>query len=342
MIAAGLCAHLTCIDPRSLASSFAGRTFDAQLLSDLPPEVDPCGERGEFHTFAFAEPNLLAYPICTSRRDRGTRQFHLCRLASRTRTKHQSSAPLAPSLPPVGSSLHQPRTDPWPDRAGRTLRSAPTCGGSTQSSMTSPPLRSTRRLSPPASTPCDPSTSTRSSSPRQSFRPPARTRQCPTSTTWTICCARPALTASASSSPSTRPALPPDLSGLARFWLNRGVSQVSTCVSPSGTTPEQTQAMADSGRKLAAASAGQRIHPLRPHPRASRSCSNRQTAAYPHLAEVRIIKPAVADQHARDQPRNVRRSHTPPHPHPGDHAAKPPYRPARTDISSGSRKRWPR
>jgi len=56
MISAGLRAHLTCIDPRHLAPSFAGRTFDAALLADLPDSVDPCGERGEFHTFAFAGP----------------------------------------------------------------------------------------------------------------------------------------------------------------------------------------------------------------------------------------------------------------------------------------------
>ena len=56
MIAAGLRARLTCIDPRHLDASFAGRTFDAQLLADLPPSVDPCGERGEFHSFAFAGP----------------------------------------------------------------------------------------------------------------------------------------------------------------------------------------------------------------------------------------------------------------------------------------------
>ena len=56
MIASGLRAHLTCIDPRSLDASFAGRTFDAALLADLPASVDPCGERGEFHTFAFAGP----------------------------------------------------------------------------------------------------------------------------------------------------------------------------------------------------------------------------------------------------------------------------------------------
>jgi uncharacterized protein (TIGR00290 family) len=56
MIAGGLRAHLTCIDPRVLNPSFAGRTFDTDLLADLPAGVDPCGERGEFHTFACAGP----------------------------------------------------------------------------------------------------------------------------------------------------------------------------------------------------------------------------------------------------------------------------------------------
>jgi uncharacterized protein (TIGR00290 family) len=56
MVAAGLRAHLTCVDPRHLSPDFAGRAFDSQLLADLPPTVDPCGERGEFHTFAFAGP----------------------------------------------------------------------------------------------------------------------------------------------------------------------------------------------------------------------------------------------------------------------------------------------
>ena len=56
MIAAGVRAHLTCIDPRHLDLSFAGRAFDAQLLADLPATVDPCGERGEFHTFVSASP----------------------------------------------------------------------------------------------------------------------------------------------------------------------------------------------------------------------------------------------------------------------------------------------
>jgi diphthamide synthase (EF-2-diphthine--ammonia ligase) len=56
MIEAGLYAHLVCVDPRQLDRSFAGRRFDRQLLADLPDGVDPCGERGEFHTFVSDAP----------------------------------------------------------------------------------------------------------------------------------------------------------------------------------------------------------------------------------------------------------------------------------------------
>jgi uncharacterized protein (TIGR00290 family) len=56
MLAQGLSAYLTCVDPRKVDRSFAGRKFDAELLNALPPEVDPCGENGEFHTFANAGP----------------------------------------------------------------------------------------------------------------------------------------------------------------------------------------------------------------------------------------------------------------------------------------------
>jgi len=56
MIAGGLRARLTCVDPRVLPATFAGRKFDAALLRDLPPSVDPCAERGEFHTCACAGP----------------------------------------------------------------------------------------------------------------------------------------------------------------------------------------------------------------------------------------------------------------------------------------------
>lgn len=60
MIAGGLRAKLTCIDPRQLPASFAGRDFDASLLADLPPAVDPCGERGEFHTCVYDGPMFRA------------------------------------------------------------------------------------------------------------------------------------------------------------------------------------------------------------------------------------------------------------------------------------------
>jgi len=56
MVAAGLEARITCVDPRKLDRSFAGRPFDTALLRDLPAGVDACGENGEFHTFACAGP----------------------------------------------------------------------------------------------------------------------------------------------------------------------------------------------------------------------------------------------------------------------------------------------
>jgi uncharacterized protein (TIGR00290 family) len=56
MIDAGLRATLACVDPRHLDPRFASREFDGDLLVDLPPGVDPCGEHGEFHTFCHAGP----------------------------------------------------------------------------------------------------------------------------------------------------------------------------------------------------------------------------------------------------------------------------------------------
>jgi uncharacterized protein (TIGR00290 family) len=56
MVASGLRARITCVDPRQLDRRFAGRDFDAALLDELPGSVDPCGERGEFHTFAYEGP----------------------------------------------------------------------------------------------------------------------------------------------------------------------------------------------------------------------------------------------------------------------------------------------
>jgi uncharacterized protein (TIGR00290 family) len=62
MLAAGLRATLTCVDTRQLAGDFVGREFDAALLAELPAAVDPCGERGEFHTFCWAGP-MFERPI---------------------------------------------------------------------------------------------------------------------------------------------------------------------------------------------------------------------------------------------------------------------------------------
>jgi uncharacterized protein (TIGR00290 family) len=56
MVAGGLRSYVTCVDPRKLDKSFAGREWNAALLADLPASVDPCGENGEFHTFASSGP----------------------------------------------------------------------------------------------------------------------------------------------------------------------------------------------------------------------------------------------------------------------------------------------
>lgn len=56
MLAGGLRATLCCVDTQQLDAAFSGRDFDARLLADLPAAVDPCGERGEFHTCVSAGP----------------------------------------------------------------------------------------------------------------------------------------------------------------------------------------------------------------------------------------------------------------------------------------------
>jgi uncharacterized protein (TIGR00290 family) len=58
MIASGLRAKITCVDPRVLSAEFAGRDFDSQFLADLPPNIDPCGENGEFHSFVYDGPGF--------------------------------------------------------------------------------------------------------------------------------------------------------------------------------------------------------------------------------------------------------------------------------------------
>lgn len=64
-ISLGFRAILVCVDPRVLDPVFAGREFDESLLDDLPPEVDPCGENGEFHTFVYEGPIFTGAVCCT-------------------------------------------------------------------------------------------------------------------------------------------------------------------------------------------------------------------------------------------------------------------------------------
>lgn len=56
MVENGLKAILTCVDPRQCPPEFVGRQYDLDFLNELPENIDPCGENGEFHTFAFDGP----------------------------------------------------------------------------------------------------------------------------------------------------------------------------------------------------------------------------------------------------------------------------------------------
>ena len=62
MIAAGVKARVTCVDPAKLDSSYAGREFDSDFIRHLPAGIDPCGENGEFHTFVYDAP-VFSRPI---------------------------------------------------------------------------------------------------------------------------------------------------------------------------------------------------------------------------------------------------------------------------------------
>lgn len=62
MVREGLEAVITCVNPKQLPETFAGRVFDAAFLSELPEGVDPCGERGEFHSFVYKGP-MFRHPL---------------------------------------------------------------------------------------------------------------------------------------------------------------------------------------------------------------------------------------------------------------------------------------
>jgi len=78
-VRSGYRAILTCVDTTQLGAEFAGREFDASLLAALPASVDPCGERGEFHTCVYAGP-IFRYPLPveTGERVLRDRRFEYC------------------------------------------------------------------------------------------------------------------------------------------------------------------------------------------------------------------------------------------------------------------------
>jgi uncharacterized protein (TIGR00290 family) len=75
----GYRAILTCVDTTQLGAEFAGREFDAAFLAGLPETVDPCGERGEFHTCVYAGPLFARpLPLITGERLRRDARFEYC------------------------------------------------------------------------------------------------------------------------------------------------------------------------------------------------------------------------------------------------------------------------
>ena len=78
-VGAGYRAILTCVDTTQLGAEFAGREFDASLLAELPATVDPCGERGEFHTCVYAGPIFRdPLPVRAGERIRRDGRFEYC------------------------------------------------------------------------------------------------------------------------------------------------------------------------------------------------------------------------------------------------------------------------
>jgi uncharacterized protein (TIGR00290 family) len=96
-IDAGFQALLVCVDPSKLDPSFAGRAYDESLLADLPADVDPCGEHGEFHTFVHEGP-IFEHPIAIVRGERVTRDgFVFCDVLPSAR--HEAKAMIAADQP---------------------------------------------------------------------------------------------------------------------------------------------------------------------------------------------------------------------------------------------------
>jgi len=124
MVAAGLRAHITCVDPRQLDASFAGRAFDAAFLDDLPDGVDPCGEHGEFHTFVHDGPmfqRALAVAVGEVVERDGFAFADLVPLEEKERASIDlgSRGVRAPLRDEPQTHRHEPRDDPIPRRRPR-------------------------------------------------------------------------------------------------------------------------------------------------------------------------------------------------------------------------------
>jgi len=65
----GFKAVITCVDSKVLDKSFVGKMIDYDLLNSLPPNVDPCGENGEFHSFVFDGP-IFSHPLNIELKDK--------------------------------------------------------------------------------------------------------------------------------------------------------------------------------------------------------------------------------------------------------------------------------
>lgn len=138
MIAAGLRATITCVDPRALDPRFAGRAFDARLLADLPSGIDPCGERGEFHTVATGGP-MFDGEIAVSVGEiveRGGFVF-----ADVLPVETAETGPLSPPRPPTDSTSPSPPGGTSDTRVARlrTARRRDPFPSASASRATSPP-----------------------------------------------------------------------------------------------------------------------------------------------------------------------------------------------------------
>ncbi len=108
---------VVCVDSEVLAPEFAGRQFDAAFVRDLPPTVDPCGERGEFHTFVYAGPTFAA-PIAVARGEIVVRdgRFVYCDLLEASAAGEPASVARRSACSPALENLLA--TEPPADRAG--------------------------------------------------------------------------------------------------------------------------------------------------------------------------------------------------------------------------------